>query len=228
MPKIMLVEADNNKQTELKADFSDFLGYENIESCKQLEDINLENYRNHIFATYSLAIVEQIQQYFGIKNVNTEFYDFSGDKNRIYCVGTIEAFYNFDTNDTNYQIDCLIDEVFLTLGLRRNLLGSVYLKCAIKMAIKRPYILMRGITTQLYPKIAEKFKTSASKVERSIRHALETCYDNEKFTALNDLFKIKVFAPHDKPSNGEFIALIADKIKLKINEKGRFRKFNIA
>lgn len=81
------------------------------------------------------------------------------------------------------------------------------------MAIATPDIINR-ITKSLYPAIAEKFDTSPSKVERAIRHAIEVAWNRGKIENINMIFGLKIYSANDKPTNGEFIALIADKICL--------------
>ena len=72
--------------------------------------------------------------------------------------------------------------------------------------------IINSITKKLYPAIAEKFDTSASKVERAIRHAIEVAWNRGKIENINSIFGLKVYTSNDKPTNGEFIALVADKM----------------
>ena len=81
------------------------------------------------------------------------------------------------------------------------------------MAIQEPEII-NSITKRLYPNIAEKFDTSSSKVERAIRHAIEVAWNRGKIENINSLFGVKVYSDNEKPTNGEFIALVADKMLL--------------
>ena len=81
------------------------------------------------------------------------------------------------------------------------------------MAIAEPEII-NSITKKLYPSIAEKFDTSSSKVERAIRHAIEVAWNRGKIENINSLFGVKVYGSNEKPTNGEFIALVADKMRL--------------
>ncbi len=79
------------------------------------------------------------------------------------------------------------------------------------MAIDSPEII-NSITKKLYPSIADKFATSPSKVERAIRHAIEVAWNRGKIENINNIFGIKIYTANDKPTNGEFIALLADKM----------------
>ena len=82
-----------------------------------------------------------------------------------------------------------------------------------KMAVENPAVVNR-ITKELYPGIAARFDTTASKVERAIRHAIEVAWSRGKMDTINDLFGYTVSTGKGKPTNSEFIALIVDKICL--------------
>ena len=104
-----------------------------------------------------------------------------------------------------------ITNIFITVGIPAHIKGYQYLREAIKLAIDNPDII-NSITKKLYPAIATKFQTSASKVERAIRHAIEVAWNRGKIENINSVFKIKVYDTNEKPTNGEFIALVADKM----------------
>lgn len=111
----------------------------------------------------------------------------------------------------NKIIDEKISNIFITVGIPAHIKGYQFLREAIKMAIDQPEII-NSITKQLYPNIACKFSTSASKVERAIRHAIEVAWNRGRIENINSLFGVKVYGANDKPTNGEFIALVADKM----------------
>ena len=114
-------------------------------------------------------------------------------------------------NTKNRALEEKISNVFITVGIPAHIKGYQFLREAIKMAIKKPEII-NSITKQLYPSIANHFSTSASKVERAIRHAIEVAWNRGKIENINALFGIKVYNTNEKPTNGEFIALVADKM----------------
>ena len=103
--------------------------------------------------------------------------------------------------------------LFLTIGIPAHIKGYQYLREAVKMVIETPGLINR-ITKELYPGIARRFGTSASKVERAIRHAIEVAWSRGRIDTLNRAFGCKVATREDKPTNGEFIAMIADKLRL--------------
>ncbi len=109
------------------------------------------------------------------------------------------------------QLDERITNIFITVGIPAHIKGYQFLREAIKMAIDSPDII-NSITKRLYPSIADKFDTSASKVERAIRHAIEVAWNRGKIENINNLFGIRVYGNNEKPTNGEFIALVADKM----------------
>ena len=109
------------------------------------------------------------------------------------------------------QLDERITNIFITVGIPAHIKGYQFLREAIKMAIDSPDII-NSITKKLYPSIADKFDTSASKVERAIRHAIEVAWNRGKIENINNLFGIRVYGNNEKPTNGEFIALVADKM----------------
>ena len=106
-----------------------------------------------------------------------------------------------------------ITNIFITVGIPAHIKGYQFLREAIKMTIQEPEII-NSITKKLYPSIAQRFETSASKVERAIRHAIEVAWNRGKIENINTLFGVKVYSNNEKPTNGEFIALVADKLLL--------------
>lgn len=104
-----------------------------------------------------------------------------------------------------------ITNIFISVGIPAHIKGYHFLREAIKMTIENPEII-NSITKKLYPSIAKKFDTSSSKVERAIRHAIEVAWNRGKIENINSLFGVKVYNSNEKPTNGEFIALVADKM----------------
>ncbi|MBE5735376.1 MAG: sporulation transcription factor Spo0A [Clostridiales bacterium] len=109
------------------------------------------------------------------------------------------------------NLDGRLSNIFITVGIPAHIKGYQFLREAIKMAIESPDII-NSITKKLYPSIAKKFDTTSSKVERAIRHAIEVAWNRGKIENINNLFGVKVYSDNEKPTNGEFIALVADKM----------------
>ena len=119
----------------------------------------------------------------------------------------------YKEKNPNRVIDEKLANIFITVGIPAHIKGYQFLREAIKMAMETPEII-NSITKKLYPAIAEKFETTASKVERAIRHAIEVAWNRGKIENINSIFGLKVYTSSEKPTNGEFIALVADKMIL--------------
>lgn len=118
--------------------------------------------------------------------------------------------------DISYKrnsLDEKISKIFISVGIPPHIKGYYYLREGVKMAVSNPEII-NNITKQLYPKIGEKYSTTASKVERAIRHAIEVAWNRGRIEAINSMLGIRAYIGNEKPTNGEFIALIADKMLL--------------
>lgn len=106
-----------------------------------------------------------------------------------------------------------ISEIFISIGIPPHIKGYSYLRESIKLTVENPYII-NSVTKELYPTVAKKFVTSASKVERAIRHAIEVAWNRGRIEAINAIFGARVYLGTEKPTNSEFIALVADKLIL--------------
>lgn len=111
------------------------------------------------------------------------------------------------------SLDERISGIFIAIGIPPHIKGYGYLREGIKMAVADPSII-NNVTKGLYPIIGEKFGTSASKVERAIRHAIEVAWNRGRVDAVNAIFGARVYIGSEKPTNSEFIALVADKLIL--------------
>jgi len=109
------------------------------------------------------------------------------------------------------SLDEKIANLFISVGIPAHIKGYQFLREAIKMTMESPDII-NSITKRLYPGIAERYQTSPTKVERAIRHAIEVAWSRGKIENINNVFGIRIYSSNDKPTNGEFIALIADKL----------------
>ena len=111
------------------------------------------------------------------------------------------------------SLDERITNIFISIGIPPHIKGYKYLREGIKMAVEDPLII-NNVTKGLYPIIGERFDTTASKVERAIRHAIEVAWNRGRIDAVNAIFGARVYIGTEKPTNSEFIALVADKLIL--------------
>jgi len=106
-----------------------------------------------------------------------------------------------------------VTNVIHEIGVPAHIKGYHYLRDAIMMSVNDTEMLS-SITKQLYPTIAKRHKTTPSRVERAIRHAIEVAWSRGKMDTIDELFGYTVNHGKGKPTNSEFVALIADKIRL--------------
>lgn len=141
------------------------------------------------------------------------------DKGGVFPVFALKRTLSVTSEELSDRIEALqeefLREIFLKLGFRHSLTGCRYLKEAIKLASLDSSYLSKGITKRLYPRLAEKFDTTPSNIERGIRHALGVCFDTGKFKSQPSVFG-NCFDNSHCPTNGEFIALVADMLATKI------------
>ena len=114
---------------------------------------------------------------------------------------------------TGRTLDGEITHIFITIGISPNLIGYWYLREGIKLAVHEPKMI-NEVTKRLYPEIGKKFETTASRVERAIRHAIEVGWNRGRIDAINAIFGARVYVGNERPTNSEFIALVADKLLL--------------
>ena len=115
---------------------------------------------------------------------------------------------------TPVDLETEITNIIHEIGVPAHIKGYMYLREAITMVVN-DMELLSAVTKELYPSIAKKYNTIASRVERAIRHAIEVAWGRGQIEAINKLFGYTVHNDKGKPTNSEFIAIIADKLRLK-------------
>ena len=111
------------------------------------------------------------------------------------------------------SLEMQVTEIIHQIGVPAHIKGYQYLRDAILMAIDDDHIIS-AVTKQLYPSVAKKYGTTSSRVERAIRHAIEVAWDRGDVDVLNAYFGYTIHTARGKPTNSEFIAMIADKFRL--------------
>ncbi len=112
-----------------------------------------------------------------------------------------------------HELENDVTDIIHEIGVPAHIKGYHYLREAIIMSVNDMEML-NSITKVLYPTIAKKYQTTASRVERAIRHAIEVAWGRGKMDTIDELFGYTVSTGKGKPTNSEFIALISDKIRL--------------
>lgn len=112
-------------------------------------------------------------------------------------------------------MDVVISDIMRQIGVPAHIKGYHYLRTAIKLSIENSEML-GSVTKLLYPTVAKIYNTTSSRVERAIRHAIEVAWDRGDIDVLNSYFGYTIQSQRGKPTNSEFIAMIADKLKLSL------------
>ena len=112
------------------------------------------------------------------------------------------------------ELELQITEIIHKIGVPAHIKGYHYLRESIMLAVKDSEII-NSVTKQLYPTVAKRFNTTSSRVERAIRHAIEVAWDRGDVEVLNSYFGYTIHNSRGKPTNSEFIAMIADKLRLR-------------
>lgn len=115
----------------------------------------------------------------------------------------------------SYDLEALVTEFIHELGVPAHIKGYQYVRTAIMMVVENMELL-NYITKQLYPVIAKKYSTTSSRVERAIRHSIEVAWSRGRPETMNRVFGYTIDTGKGKPTNSEFIAMVADKIRLQI------------
>lgn len=116
---------------------------------------------------------------------------------------------------TENNLESVITDIIHDIGVPAHIKGYNYLRDAITLCIKDDEFI-NSITKLLYPTVAKNFSTTSSRVERAIRHAIEVAWNRGREEVLTDIFGYTIDTNKGKPTNGEFIAMISDSIKLKM------------
>ena len=112
------------------------------------------------------------------------------------------------------DIETQVTRIIHQIGVPAHIKGYQYLRTAILMTVKDSDII-NSVTKVLYPSVAKKYQTTTSRVERAIRHAIEVAWDRGDVDTLNSYFGYTIQNNRGKPTNSEFIAMIADNLRLK-------------
>ena len=112
-------------------------------------------------------------------------------------------------------IEAMVSNIIKLVGVPAHIKGYQFLRDAIMWTIEDMGII-NAVTKELYPGIAKKYNTTSSRVERAIRHAIEVAWERGDIDTINKLFGYTVHNSKGKPTNSEFIAMIADKLRLQL------------
>ena len=192
-------------------------GYDGLAVINKIREVGLD-IKIIVLSALSSEEVISVSINSGANYFMAKPYDFNILKQRIIdiCEGKEklkENSLNFASAFRRTSLEEKISKIFINVGIPPHIKGYSFLREGVKMAVEDPDII-NNITKKLYPSIGEKYQTSASKVERAIRHAIEVAWNRGRIDNINNILGVRAFMGSEKPTNGEFIALVADKMLL--------------
>lgn len=146
-----------------------------------------------------------------------KFYKPNGTSNNFITKDTKQQYIDISKEEIKKEenLEALVTNVIHEVGVPAHIKGYQYLREAIMMVVNDIDVINQ-ITKSLYPKIAYKFNTTPSRVERAIRHAIEVAWGRGDQKTVENIFGYTISAAKGKPTNSEFIAMIADKLRLEL------------
>ena len=123
----------------------------------------------------------------------------------------------FNNSAKETDLETMVTEIIHQIGVPAHIKGYYYLRDSIILSVEH-HDTMTSITKHLYPEVAKINFTTPSRVERAIRHAIEVAWDRGDIDILNSFFGYTIHNGRGKPTNSEFIAMIADKLRLKLKK----------
>lgn len=197
----------------------------NLDGVKVLQELNTRKDRYRVpktiiavtaFSNEKImnSVAELGADYFVVKPINfTHLFetikDLNDKKNEKITRNSPSTYSFKDKTDLDTEITTLLHEI----GVPAHIRGYLYIREAITMVYHNIEIL-GNITKILYPEVARKFNTTSSRVERAIRHAIEVAWVRGNIDAISDIFSYTISYHKSKPTNSEFIAMIADRLRL--------------
>ena len=184
-----------------------------------LEEMKKNNINKKVIVETSYnasEVIREVSEYdvsyfilkpFNLNDLEKKIYDVFKKKNEK----------SIDFYNSNLQVS--ISKLLHDLGIPSHIKGYQFLRDAVKMLFDDPNIV-GGITKELYPELANKYNTTVSRVERSIRHAVEVSWNRGDLKLMENIFGHSVDIDRAKPTNSEFIVTIADKLRLDFHKIG--------
>lgn len=190
----------------------------NLDGVEVLEDMSGAKYEKPIVIMLSAVckqnfetqILEAGADYYYIKPINPR----AVAKRISRLVSWSDSKSSFQKKEyTDEELEFLISDIMRQIGVPAHIKGYQYLRTSIMLCVADDEMIS-SVTKILYPTVAKKYSTTSSRVERAIRHAIEVAWDRGDVDVLSSYFGYTIQSQRGKPTNSEFIAMIADKIKL--------------
>ena len=184
-----------------------------------LEEMKKNNINKKVIVETSYnasEVIREVSEY-DVSYFILKPFDLNDLEKKIYDVFKKKNKKSIDFYNSNLQVS--ISKLLHDLGIPSHIKGYQFLRDAVKMIFDDPNIV-GGITKELYPELANKYNTTVSRVERSIRHAVEVSWNRGDLKLMENIFGHSVDIDRAKPTNSEFIVTIADKLRLDFHKIG--------
>ena len=180
-----------------------------------LETLNEEGINKKIIVLTSYSAGDMIQKVseLGVNYFMLKPFELEDLERRILDCGNSEKLEDSKERIKYNNLQISITKILHELGMPSHIKGYQYIREGITLLYDKPE-LIGGITKELYPDIASKFSTTVSRVERAIRHAIEVSWNRGDWDLMEEVFGHSVDIDKAKPTNSEFIATVADKLRL--------------
>lgn len=155
------------------------------------------------------VFIKRIRQMFNISS-DQKYFVHKEESETTLSKGLESVSKEIETMDLESEITSIIHEI----GVPAHIKGYFYLREAISMVVN-DIELLSAVTKELYPSIARRYNTTSSRVERAIRHAIEVAWSRGQIESINKIFGYTIHNEKGKPTNSEFIAMVADRLRLK-------------
>lgn len=189
-------------------------GYDGLSVIAKVKALNLNTKIVVLSSLLSEEIVSKCMasgaDYYLAKPVNS---DLLIERLDSFCENSLLTAKEISESIHKMTLEEKVSRIFINVGIPPHIKGYSFLREGVIMAVNNPEII-NNITKKLYPLIVEKYQTSASKVERAIRHAIEVAWNRGRIESINSILGVRAYIGAEKPTNGEFIALVADKMLL--------------
>ncbi|WVU09780.1 sporulation transcription factor Spo0A [Natranaerobius thermophilus JW/NM-WN-LF] len=176
----------------------------------------------YILKPFSMDIladrIKQLYSGFGMSKPEIDNLAATDDSKEMVLQDSQNIGNSINPENNKVDLEAEITDIIHELGVPAHIKGYLYLRKAIMMVIEDPDLL-NSVTKILYPKIAETFETTPSRVERAIRHAIEVAWNRNDIETIKNLFGYTINTEKGKPTNSEFIAIVADKLRLKTKQR---------
>ncbi len=222
--EVNFVAGDGEKGLSIARDHLDEIDVVVMETLlPQKDGLTLLNEFKNMGAKFKIVLTSSVKNSLilnNLENLNVDYVLLKPYKMSDLQNVMINITKNSSTMQLNSHLEMKISKMLHSLGIPSHIKGYQYIRESIMLIYDNPYII-GGITKELYPEVAQRYKTTSSRVERAIRHAIEVSWNRGDYDYMEELFGHSVDYDRAKPTNSEFIATVADKLRLDLNMMAR-------